>query len=138
MLPNLSTTTDTDTVVASVLMMGVLQKYFAYGCCTACGIPSVTLLGEKPDWEVLIGKLDKLATIGKEPAQFATLLRPVCERFVESFTNPQADKVTEFWGRIVSEESEGSGSSYYSGWTTAFCFWDRDGNSLFDRAVEAD
>ena len=34
-MPAFSTTTDNDRVVASVTMMGALQKYFSYGCRTA-------------------------------------------------------------------------------------------------------
>ena len=49
-IPAFSTTTAQDCVVASVIMMGALQKYFAYGCRICCALPSVTLLGEKADW----------------------------------------------------------------------------------------
>lgn len=48
-MPQFTTTTETDTIVASILMMGALQKYFSYGFFTECGIPSVTLLGVKED-----------------------------------------------------------------------------------------
>ncbi|KAL8926536.1 MAG: hypothetical protein Q9208_002863 [Pyrenodesmia sp. 3 TL-2023] len=138
MMPCFSTTTETDTVVASVLMMGALQPYFSYECRTFCGIPSVTLMGVRSDWEVLLGRLDKLATFGKEPAKFATLLRPLCERFVDSFTIPTSEKGQDFWQLIVSEVHEESGKSYYNGWITAFCFWDQDGNNLYDQAYPAE
>lgn len=49
-MPAFSTTTDQDRVVASVMMMGALQKYFSYGMGILCALPSVTLLGEKCDW----------------------------------------------------------------------------------------
>ena len=49
-IPAFSTTTNNDRVVASVIMMGALQKYFSYGCGMTCALPSVTLLGEKSDW----------------------------------------------------------------------------------------
>lgn len=48
-LPVFTTTTDNDLVVASVLLMGVAQKYFNYTGIIKCGLPSVTLLGEKAD-----------------------------------------------------------------------------------------
>ena len=44
-----STTTRDDRVVAGVLMMGTLQKYFSYMFSIVCGIPSVTLLGTEED-----------------------------------------------------------------------------------------
>lgn len=53
-LPAFSTTTRDDSVVASVLMMGTLQKYFSYTFTSCCGLPSVTLLGTEGDWENIL------------------------------------------------------------------------------------
>ncbi|KAG5761607.1 hypothetical protein H9Q72_010295 [Fusarium xylarioides] len=41
-LPSFSTTTDSDRIVGSVLLMGALQQYFSYTMTLTCGIPSVT------------------------------------------------------------------------------------------------
>lgn len=129
-LPAFTTTTDNDLVVASVLLMGVVQKYFDYKCCICCGLPSVTLLGEKADWEIILKRLDKLETFGAEPTQFCALLRPVISHFVKSFDDPTSKEVIDFWQRIAHVDAGGSGPTYYSGWITAFCFWDKDGKSL--------
>ena len=51
-IPDFSTTTRDDRVVASVLMMGTLQKYFSYTLSIVCGLPSVTLLGTEEDWRI--------------------------------------------------------------------------------------
>ena len=131
MMPNFSTTTQQDTVVASVLMMGAMQKFFDYKCCIMCGLPSVTLLGVKGDWELILRRLEKLNTFGEEPAQFCKLLKPVVERFVKSFDEPKSDDVVSFWQRIAHFKAGGSGPSYYSGWITAFCFWNEKGKSMF-------
>lgn len=135
-LPAFSTTTDNDLVVASVLLMGVVQKYFSYKCCIMCGLPSVTLLGEKDDWEIILKRLDKLQTFGTEPTQFCALLRPVISRFVKSFDDPTSKEVIDFWQRIAHVDAGGSGPTYYSGWITAFCFWDKNGKPLL-RSLEA-
>lgn len=129
-LPAFTTTTDNDLVVASVLLMGVAQKYFDYTCCIFCGLPSVTLLGEKADWEIILKRLDKLETFGAEPTRFAALLKPVVSRFVQSFDDPTSTEVIDFWQRIAHFDAGGSGPSYYSGWITAFCFWDKEGKPL--------
>ncbi|KAI4254098.1 MAG: hypothetical protein LQ352_003290 [Teloschistes flavicans] len=100
MMPAFTTTTQKDTVIASILMMGVTQKYFDFRCVLACGLPSVTLLGDKADWELILSRLEKLTEYGEEPTQFFKLLKPVL-------------------------------SSYWSGWITAFCFWDSDGKSMY-------
>lgn len=130
MMPTFTTTTDTDAVVSSVLMMGAIQPYFSFGCGTCCGIPSVTLLGVRSDWQSLEAKLDKLGTLGTEPAQFVNLLRPVLSRFVRCFDEPAGEDVVHFWQLIFSEVDELSGQSYYNGWITAFCFWDEHGSKL--------
>ncbi|KAL8822842.1 MAG: hypothetical protein Q9191_006429 [Dirinaria sp. TL-2023a] len=129
-MPDFSTTTHSDRVVASILMMGTLQKYFTYKMTLCCGIPSVTLLGEKADWQTLLHKLHKIPELGTEPAVFAKLLKPVLERFVRSFDAPTDPDILNFWNRAV-HESGGSGPVYLSGWATAFCFWDEEGKSLY-------
>lgn len=128
--PSFSTTTDSDRVVASVLMMGALQKYFSYRMTLDCGIPSVTLLGEREDWEEILNRLNKLPELGSEPATFSQLLKPIIRKFIASFETPQVSSVTEFWSKIA-HETGGSGPFYLSGWITAFCFWDEDGKSLY-------
>ena len=78
-MPQFSTLTLKDRVVASIIMMASMQKFFGYGCGITCGIPSVTLLGEKADYEEILKKLDMLPGLipGPEPAQFADVIRPV-------------------------------------------------------------
>ncbi|KAF2220479.1 hypothetical protein BDZ85DRAFT_27384 [Elsinoe ampelina] len=130
MMPSFTTTTDTDRIVASILMMGSLQKYFSYLFTLTCGIPSVTLLGEREYWEKILRRLDKLPTFGTEPERFGTLLRPVLKRFVASFDAEPSVDVHDFWTKIA-HMTGGSGPYYLSGWLTAFCFWDNDGNLLY-------
>ena len=131
-MPAFSTTTRHDSVIASILLMGVTKSYFDSKCCIACGIPSVTLLGEKADWELIYHRLAKLETFGEEPIQFCKLLCPVISRFVKSFDEAASADIISFWQRIAHYYNMGSGPSYYSGWITAFCFWDASGNSMYN------
>ena len=126
-MPAFTTTTNSDKVVAAILMMGTMKKYFRYTFESRCGIPAVTLLGEREDWALLVTRLEKLGHLGDEPARFAALLRPVLVHLVASFDNPKAADTLSFWGRCAHYESFGSGSSILSGWITAFCFWDEEG-----------
>lgn len=131
-MPNFSTTTETDNVVASILMMASMQSYFSYGGEMLCGLPSITLHGEKADWELLLAKLEKLNTLGDQPIQFAKLLRPIISRFIQSFDDPKATEVIDFWQQIFSKTRQGSGlKEHFSGWITAFCFWDEKGNCMY-------
>jgi Domain of unknown function (DUF4419) len=128
--PDFSTTTPDDVAVACILMMGGMQQYFSYTMIT-CGLPSVTLLGEKNDWERIFNKIDRLAAMSEQAATFHSLLKPVLGYFVRSFDEPRGEEVISFWNRIVHFQSMGSGPTYLSGWITAFCFWDFEGNTLY-------
>ena len=130
-MPDFTTTTSADTVTAAVLMMGAMQKYFSYRMTLTCGIPSVTLLGEKEDWEKIRKRLDFPPQLGKEAETFASLLVPVVDNFIHSFEAPESETVTSFWSKIAHHEDMGSGPTYLSGWITAFCFWNADGKSLY-------
>ncbi|KAL8789684.1 MAG: hypothetical protein Q9195_006737 [Heterodermia aff. obscurata] len=130
-MPDFTTTTHTDTVTAAVLLMGAMQEYFTYKFKMMCGIPSVTLLGERDDWVKIQNRLDKLPQLGQEPGQFARLLKPVLEHFVRSFDSPDDPGVRSFWTRIA-HQSGGSGCNHLSGWITAFCFWEANGKCLYN------
>ncbi|KIM34764.1 hypothetical protein M413DRAFT_450071 [Hebeloma cylindrosporum] len=123
--PDFTTTTHNDTVVSAVLMMSTLKVYFDYKMMLICGIPSVTLEGEKSDWEKLLARVDKLEEFGVETTAWAALLRPIFRRFVAAF---DGEPDVDFWGRVSHYTPGGSGPTYLSGWITAFCVWDHEGN----------
>ncbi|KAF3070595.1 hypothetical protein GL218_00096 [Daldinia childiae] len=129
-MPDFTTTTDTDRVTAAVLMMGALQKYFKYFLLLTCGIPSVTLLGEREDWVKIRRRLEYLPRMGKEPALFAKLLTAVLDYFIRSFDEPTSPAVQSFWSRIADRQG-GSGVEYFSGWITAFTFWKVNGECMY-------
>ena len=130
-MPNFSTTTNTDRVVASVLFMGAMQKYFTYLCTMTCGIPSVTLLGEVSDWQTILNKLPMLERLGDEPTQFVEMLRPILNNMIRSFEEPEHAEVIRFWNTIATRNPMSSGTPYYTGWITAFCFWDTKGKAKY-------
>jgi hypothetical protein len=131
-MPGFSTSTEKDEVTATVLMMGLMQHFFEYEGMVVCGIPSVTLLGEREDWVKLMEKLDYLKEFGDEPAQFADKLRPIMKRFVQTWDEPKNEEVKVFWEQIVRASKqwscgEGANEWRVSGWITGFLHWDRDG-----------
>ena len=77
-MPEFTTTTENDRVVASVAFMGAMSAYFDYGGKTGCGLQSVTLMGEQEDWEVILRKLEKVKTLGDEPTQWFVLCYILC------------------------------------------------------------
>jgi hypothetical protein len=128
-MPKFSTTEEEDRIVASVCMMGGLQKYFTYYMFLRCGLPAVTLNGEREDYVDIKKRLERLPGLGAEPTQWKTLLDPVLDGIINTFDNPDHADVKDFWNSIAHQNG-GSGTHYLSGWLTAFCFWDSDGKAM--------
>ncbi|KAJ7062745.1 hypothetical protein C8F01DRAFT_1251559 [Mycena amicta] len=121
-LPGFTTTTEKDTTVASILLMATLKSYFEYVfCLISCGIPRVTLEGEKADWEQLLQRAEKLKEYTVETIAWYHLLVPVLSRFVKAFDEPAADSNVDFWQKVAHFRRGGSGPSTYTGWISAFC-----------------
>ncbi|VDC04764.1 unnamed protein product [Peniophora sp. CBMAI 1063] len=103
-LPRFSTTTENDTVVASVVMMATMKAYFEYSFDITCGIPVVVLEGKRADWQDILRRARKLMEYGEETEAWYALLRPVLDRFVRSFDSPGAKENLEFWNHAVLDE----------------------------------
>jgi hypothetical protein len=133
--PNFSTTLPGDDhIVSAVLMMGLVKTYFKYHARTfACGIPSITLLGQQGDWQKLLEKLDRLGEFGPEPKRYGSQLRPVLSRLVKTFDDPNSSETRLFWSDCVRVRSRSAGCTStrsVSGWINAFHFWNHEGNQL--------
>ncbi|GAB1318541.1 hypothetical protein MFIFM68171_08751 [Madurella fahalii] len=129
-VPDFSTTTADDVMTSNILMMGLMKAYFRYEGGIVCGLPSVTLLGEKADWEKLYARLDRLAEFGAEPDEYRARLAPILKRFVRSFDEPDSDEIRTFWSQIVFARHQGfCGASPLdvSGWITGFLYWTGEG-----------
>jgi hypothetical protein len=139
--PNFSTSTPADGMTANVLMMGLMRHYFEYYDCVTCGIPSITLKGEKADWERLLSKLNRFAEFGREPSFYADALRPILTRFVKTFEDPTNPDIRKFWSQIVSAEFSGDcgGPPFeVTGWIVGFHYWKPNGNALCRTFTKAD
>jgi hypothetical protein len=130
-MPDFSTTTENDVIVSSIVMMATLKVYFSYTVGLTCGLPGVTLLGEKADWENLLVRIEKLNSYGEQAKQWHSLLKPVLAQFVRSFDEPNSERTSDFWQSLAHHSGGGSGPTYLSGWITAFCFFDKEGKPLY-------
>jgi hypothetical protein len=92
-----------------------------------CGIPRVTLEGEKEDWENILTRLEKLKEYGDETTAWYHLLVPVISRFVGAFDSPDAEENIEFWQKVAHYQGGGSGPTWIAGWINAFCVFDEKG-----------
>ncbi|KAK3186341.1 hypothetical protein K4F52_004879 [Lecanicillium sp. MT-2017a] len=131
-MPGFTTSDDNDGMTATVLMMGLMQHYFTFTGGIICGLPMVTLQGERDDWARLLEKLDRLPEWGAEPAAYADNLRPILRRFVDTFDHPDSEDIKAFWNQIVRADRQftcGSGPVEYdvTGWLMGFLHWNTDG-----------
>ncbi|KAF9072083.1 hypothetical protein BDP27DRAFT_1361330 [Rhodocollybia butyracea] len=134
--PKFSTTTLNDVVVSSVLMMATMKHYFSYTFRIICGIPKVTLEGEKSDWQELLRRIERLKEYGEEPTRWYGLLHPILSQFVKAFDNPDGKENIEFWdGVVIRPKTNLCGGPDLSGWITAFCVWTNHGKWMGPRAV---
>ncbi|KAL9059705.1 MAG: hypothetical protein Q9162_001006 [Coniocarpon cinnabarinum] len=131
LMPEFSTTLPNDRTVCSVILMGTLKNYFSYTCSLECGIPTVTLMGEKSDWELLRSKLWRLGTLGEEPSIWSKQLDKVVTGMISTFDGDKASEAVSFWSKIAHYNDHMSGSEYYQGWITGFCFWSNSGKRLY-------
>ncbi|KAL7930197.1 hypothetical protein V8C35DRAFT_324617 [Trichoderma chlorosporum] len=132
-LADFSTTIDNDISVAAMVMMATTKAYFEYVIMLDCGFPSVTLLSERDDWVDIFERLRVLATFGDEPAEWGKLLMKVVEKMIETFDRPHDENNKAFWMKAIHRtgaEASGRGVESLSGWITAFCFWDSEGNMI--------
>ncbi|KAJ7730495.1 hypothetical protein DFH07DRAFT_681593, partial [Mycena maculata] len=151
--PEFSTTTLIDTTVSCLLVLSsscssssptatqTRSGGDADSFGTSCGIPRVTLEGERADWELLLTRLDRLKRgykdFGLPAVAWYHLLHPVLARFIGAFDDPEGAESPEFWGEVVvrKEELNGSGGGSkntvkLSGWITAFCAFSVEGTWL--------
>ncbi|EQC31919.1 hypothetical protein SDRG_10436 [Saprolegnia diclina VS20] len=122
-LPGFSTTTQTDTMVGSIVMMATMKKYFAHNFHFGCGIPFVTLLGTVGDWQNIRARVEKLATFDTCLQAWSRLLAPVLDQFVQA---ARGQPNVGFWRKICHWHG-GSGPNYISGWLSVFCVIKQDG-----------
>ncbi|KAJ7058763.1 hypothetical protein C8F01DRAFT_281687 [Mycena amicta] len=133
-LPDFTTTTVTDKTVGAIVLMATLKSYFEYVYCeVCCGIPRVTLAGEKSDWQKILQRVEKLKEYGVEMIAWYHLLVPVLERFVWAFDDPTHTRNISFWQNVAHYQPGGSGPSYYSGWISAFCAFNDKGKWMGQR-----
>ncbi|KAJ7254813.1 hypothetical protein C8J57DRAFT_1346695 [Mycena rebaudengoi] len=154
LVPKFSTTTLTDATVGCLLALSGScssssptatqtrsggDADYTFGA--SCGIPRVTLEGERADWEILFARLDRLKTrckdLGLSAVAWYHLLHPVLVGFIGAFDDPEGVENREFWGGVVvgKAESNGGGSGSknagkLSGWITAFCAFSAEGRWL--------
>ncbi|CAG8543268.1 8731_t:CDS:2 [Funneliformis caledonium] len=111
---NFSTTTINSLTASRIVLLDMVKAYFTYKVIFMCGIPKVTLEGTLEDWEKVQEKVIQLRQLNLELDFWLDRLEPVICKFIETYKG-EIDE--EFWSKIVSQQSFGSGpSNDISGW----------------------
>jgi hypothetical protein len=131
----------TEDMIANALMMSSssisLDVLAPFPC--ENGIPSITLLGTKTDWKNLLGKLDSLEQLGKEPKLYSHMLRPILSRFVATFDKPNDLSIRLFWSDIVTATPRQKlcrTTDLITGWINVFHYWDGAGSLVPNAQVQ--
>ncbi|KAM9994837.1 hypothetical protein ACTFIY_001035 [Dictyostelium cf. discoideum] len=135
-IPNFTTTTESDKVVFSIALMSTMKNYFNFVFQTYCGLSEVTLLGEINDWINLKERVEKLIQFDNKDGEikkWLVYLSPVIDKFIDS-ANGNPD--TTWWNQIV-DYREQSGGDVLTGWLATFCVFDNDGKYNDDEYIES-
>merc|ERR1712141_977702 len=129
MIPDFTTTTSVHRIVSQITLMTSVQEFFEYSVGTLCGIPAIEMKGKTEDWKNLVNKIKKLRKtlepiendIGLGRTQFGYRrqgswwdnVEIITEKLLNTFEgNPDE----EWWSKIITEKSYGSGSPEFNGW----------------------
>ena len=113
----------TDSSLSQTSLPRPRSRHATEFCCVSDSpVPTIALLGTKPDWTSLHARLSRLPALGAEPAAFAALLAPVLRRFARAFDGTP-DRT--FWAHAARHASwAGTGErEFLAGWLAAFCVW---------------
>ena len=131
--PDFTTTTPDDRIVARIVMLSAMQKYFDISFEYGCGLSRVTLLGTLQDWTHLREKAALIKTFGSRALDaWSDLLLPVLDRFLDAY---QGRVDPEFWQRVASRKFRGSGGQcLFRGWCLVFAPFDARGKYQLNSA----
>lgn len=127
-----STTDIISKAAFNVAMMDAMQSYFDYRVMTMCGIPEITLQGNKEDWELLVSKAKNLSQYDLK--WWIDKLIPVLQKFVDVFDD---DIDPEYWRSFYKYHSMSGGDSIGGHCLNLFAY-DKNGNRFFKSDAHMD
>lgn len=138
MTPEFTTTTSNDKIISQISIMDSMKSYFEYGAIMGCGIPRVTLCGNKDDWLKLCDKISGLKEFGIPIlTEWSDVLMYVVKDMMKPFDGV-IDK--SFWDRICKYKdgrfAYNTTPPEYRGWFMAFNPFASSGNYLLNPAQQ--
>nr|CAG8648685.1 13011_t:CDS:2 [Entrophospora candida] len=124
---NFTTTTPTTKTASNIVLLDTVKSYFSYRMTSCCGIPKITLTGTLEDWMKIQEKLVQLRKLNLDLDFWLNKLDPIIGEFVSTY---KGEIHEDFWSRVLSYQSYGSGEPTLSGWITTFFPYTCDGHPL--------
>jgi len=131
--PEFSTTTPLEMACTNLGVMDSMKSYFAFKCCTMCGIKAVRLYGTVEDWEHLHENVMKLREYDLE-WWIDDYIEPLITNILKTYKEEEVNSL--FWECIYKHYS-GSGSGTVDtvdGWIVNF--FPYNGKSKNDKLVK--
>ncbi|KXN74032.1 hypothetical protein CONCODRAFT_77045 [Conidiobolus coronatus NRRL 28638] len=113
LLGKFSTSSPRDVAVTALTIMDVYKSYFEYGVLTRCGMPEITLKGEKEDWTLLKNRVKQILDRFDDLGFWTDHLYPILDEFIAATNENKVNE--EFW-KSMYKVSGGSGGPFLSGW----------------------
>merc|ERR1711971_1260608 len=120
MIPDFTTTTSVHRIVSQITLMCSVQEYFEYTAYSMCGIPAIGMKGTKEDWVNLgmkvkalrqtLSPIENVIGLGRK---WWDKIEEIADKLLDTF-NGQPEE--DWWSKIITEKSFGSGPSEFNGW----------------------
>lgn len=124
---NFSTTGPVESTVGHVALMGAMQNYFRYGMMTACGIPTVTLLGTPEDWESIKRRVERdFRREAMDLGWWLDSLIPILDQFIRA---SKGDVDVPFWESIYKQKSMSGGNTVSGSFVNLFPYLTTQGKN---------
>ncbi|KAK5579417.1 hypothetical protein RB653_009100 [Dictyostelium firmibasis] len=127
-IPNFSTTTQSDKIVFSSVLMSTLKKDFIYKYGSKCGLPKVTLLGTVDDWIQLKERSLRLIEFNTNENLMNKWVNNYLLEILDNFIESSNGRPNKTWWNQIIDFREQSGSSVLSGWLSVFCLFQENGD----------
>jgi len=117
---NFSTSTKVHKIVSRITLMKSMKEYFEFKMFLRCGIPAIEMKGTQEDWKKLGANIKGLRKT-LQPIHDAINLKQTWWNKIETIANKLMDTFNDnpdkdWWSKIVTERSFGSGAPELKGW----------------------
>ena len=111
---NFSTSTLKETTAFEIAFMDAMSSYFSYEFSSLCGIPEITIKGNKEDYNKILLSLESLRKYGLD--WWIDKLMPIIEQFILAL---EGQPNYDFWSSIYKQKNK-SGGPFITGWISNF------------------